>query len=426
MEYHLDMEDGGLRRLSFVCSAEEVLSEWKRAAAPFAASFRMAGFRPGRAPLEVVEKRFFQQISEAVTDALVSRFVEEALKKEALVPAAGLDYEGENAVRGRDFHFSMELCVLEDRELPDLEAVHIKEESPQADPVQESLFVRDILGRAAEKVTVTEGHPQDGDVVQVEVTGKMDGQVVPGMNTGSCRMRLMPARPGEKVPDLDPIVRALSIGETGSGSTPCPDNYPDPSMRGRNIELVVTLRGIEREKLPSLTDETARKLGFRDVDALRTSAHVRALEMDRLRGLAEGKRALQNVLESWEGFEAPEALVLQCRREVMHRSRRYLQRQFDSSDRLKETLDLMKEESGEKARRKARARALLLTWAAHAGVAISDGDFQRMLAARAARNNMNVEAYRRGLVRTGELFELRAAMLEERALTELMKKVFRP
>ena len=250
MEYKLEVEDGGLRRLSFTCPAGEVLSAWKKAAQPFSASFRMAGFRPGKAPLEVVEKRFYQQISDAATDALVDAAVDDALRRETLAPAAGLVYEGGNAVRGRDFCFRMECCVLENRDVPDLSSVHIKEEEPRADPVQESLFVREILGRAAEKMSVTEGRPQDGDLVEVEVTGKMDGETVPGMHTGTCRMRLMSARPGEKTPDLDPIVRGLSVGETGSGSTPCPDNYPDPSMRGRDIELVVTLRGIERETLP--------------------------------------------------------------------------------------------------------------------------------------------------------------------------------
>ena len=57
---------------------------------------------------------------------------------------------------------------------------------------------------------------------------------------------------------------------------------------------------------------------------------------------------------------------------------------------------------------------------------LAGDEFERVLAARAARKNMDVAGYRRSLVRTGELFELRAAMLEERALNELMKKVFRP
>lgn len=426
MEYQLDSEDGGLRRLKITFSSQEVLAEWKKAALPFGGAFRMAGFRPGKAPLEILEKRFFQQISDTATDALVSRGIDRALAEESLEPAAGLRYEGDNARRGQDFVFSVEFCVLEEGKVPDLEAIHVLEEAPQADPVQESLFMRDILGRAAERVTVTEGHPQDGDIVQIEVTGKMDGRVVAGMNTGSCRMRLMPPRPGEKTPDLDPVVRSLLVGETGTGTTVCPDNYPDPSMRGRDIDLVVTLKGIERETLPVLTDDVAKKLGFRDAGALSASAHARALEMDRVHKYSEGKKVLQNRLENMEGFEAPRALVQQCQREALHRSRQYLQHQFDSVDKLKETLAVMKSEAGETARGKARARALLLGWARVMGIRVPEEEYERVLAVRAARKNMDVENYRQGLARTGELFELRAAMLEERALNELMKKVFRP
>ena len=197
-------------------------------------------------------------------------------------------------------------------------------------------------------------------------------------------------------------------------------------MRGRDIELVVTLRGIERETLPPLTDEVARSLGFRDARVLTASAHARALEMDRLHKFSEGRRALQARLESWEGFDAPEALVRQCRREAMRRSRQYLQRKFESPEKLKETLEVMKKEAERQARGKARARALLLLWAEREGVNLAGDEFERVLAARAARKNMDAAGYRRSLVRTGELFELRAAMLEERALNELMKKVFRP
>ena len=426
MEYQVEVKEGGLRALSCTFTASEVLAEWKKAASVFGASFRMAGFRPGHAPLEVLERQFFRQISETVTDALVSRGVEDVLARESLCPVSGIDYEGEDAVRGKAFRFRADCCVLEDGEIPDLESLHIREEAPQADPVQESLFLRDMLGRASDRTFVTEGRPLDGDVVEVEVTGKMDGRELPGMKTGSCRMRLMPPRPGEKVPDLDPIVRKLCVGETGSGTTPCPENYPDPSMRGRDIELVVTLRGIEREKLPELTDQLARDLGFRDAATVRAAAHARALEMDRLHKLSEGRRELRLRLEGWEGFDAPSALVRHCQREAMRRSRQYLRSQFESTDALKNALSIMKKEAEEKACGQARARALLLGWAKLKGMDVSAEEWKRVIDGRAARRNRNVEEYRRSLARTGELFELRAAMLEEQALNELMKRVFRP
>ncbi len=426
MEYTIEKKNGGWCRLSCSFSSDEVLSAWKNAAVPFGLFFRMAGFRPGKVPLEVVERRFYPQISDAVTDMLVDRAVTAVCERDRLTPVTCFEYQGENARRGRAFAFALSFCILEQGEIPDPESIHVQIQEARADPVQEELFLRELLIREGRKISVTEGRPQNGDLVEVEVTGRMDGRTVPGMNTGICRMRLMPVRTGEKVPDLDPVVRSLSIGETGTGCTRCPDNYPDPSMRGRQIELVVTLRGVEREELPVVTDELARKLGFHDATALRRSAHVRALEMDRVHRLSEGRRMLRETIERQYGVDVPEALVNACRREVMLRSRRYLQRQFGSPDSLKTTLELMRQEAGEKAERKARARMILLAWAEKRGLRLGGDEYDRVLAGRAARRNMDVASYRLSLARSGELFELRAGMLEEKALDELMKKVFRP
>ena len=423
MEYQLEKGEDGLCRLHGTLSEAEVLTAWKKAAAPFSASFRMAGFRPGKAPLEVLEKRFGPQITEEATTELVERVVNAALAREGVTPVSGFSYGGQGAARGRAFTFSLEFCVLDDMALPALEELSVKEKAAVADPVQEELFLRDMLARIGKRVTVTEGSPQDFDFVDAEVTGRIDGRILPGMKTGSCRMRLVPNRPGEKAPDLDPVVRRLAVGETGTGTTVCPDNYPDPSLRGRDIELTVKLCGMEREELPPLTDETAQKLGFRNVEALKAAAREQALALGARHARSEERSALVSELENLQDFEAPAALTEKCRREAMRLSRQYLSPQYASSESLKESRARMREEAEDKARRKARVRALLLGWARKEGIDVSEEELGRVLAGRAARQNMDVISYRRSLALGGEVFELRAAMLEERALDALLKKV---
>ena len=426
MEYHVEKGEGGACRLTCFFSAADVTAEWKKAAAPFASSFRMAGFRPGRAPLEVLERQFGRQIAEETTDALVGRGVKKALSAEGLLPVTAFTYEGENALRGRDFRFSVSFGVLPDAETPDFSSLRIEGRIPAADAGQDAAALRDMLGRMAERVPVKEGRPQDGDIVQADVTGRIDGRVVPGMNTGPCRMRLMPLMPGEKAPDLAPVIRSLSIGETGTGTTVCPDNYPDPSLRGRDIELTVTLRSVEREILPPLTEETARRLGFSGVEALENAAHELALERSGARLHMEAKRELMERLEAWEGVEAPSCLVEHCRREAMRRSRQYLQSSYESPDKLREILALMKEEAEETARKKAVRRMLLLGWARGEGLEVRDAELERVLAGRAAAQNMDAASYARSLARGGDIYEMRAAMLEERALEALLARVLRP
>ena len=422
MEYRIDKKEQGHCRLECAFSEADVQAAWKKAGIRFGSSVAIPGFRKGKVPLAVLEKQFGQQMADFATDKLVARAVEHALAREGLQPVSGLDYEGGLAERGKAFSFSMDFCVLPEGDCPDLASLPLELGDAVSDPVQEELFLREMLARGANKVQVTEGTPQDGDIISADVIGRVDGRVVPGLD-GPCRMRLMPPVEGEKAPDLDPIVRGLRIGETGVGSTPCPDNYPDPALRGRTIELSATLRSIEREELPELCDATARKLGFRNVEAMKFRAREQALDMDRLHRRSQAIQQIQNMLGAWQGFDAPELMVKQCQRDLLRRSTQYLQRQQDSGPEFVESMARMRAEAAIVAVARARARALLLMWARQNGVELPKNELDAVLRGRAARQNKHPDDYLLSVARSGEAFEIRTAMHEEKALYALFDAI---
>ena len=422
MEYRIEKGPLGHCRLECSFPEADVLAAWKEAGTRFGSSMAMPGFRKGKIPLAVLEKQFGQQMADFATDTLVSHAVEQALAREGLYPVSGLDYEGGLAERGKPFSFSVDFCILPEGECPDLSALAVDMPEPVADPVQEELFLREMLARGANKVQVTEGTPQDGDIISADVIGRVDGRTVPGLE-GPCRMRLMPPVEGEKAPDLDPIVRGLRIGETGVGSTPCPDNYPDPALRGRTIELSATLRSIEREELPELNDVTARKLGFRNVEAMKFRAREQAQDMDRLHKRSQAMQNIQNSLGNWQGFDAPELMVKQCQRDLLRRSTQYLQRQQENGPEFVESMARMRAEAAIAAVGRARARALLLMWARQNNVELPKNELDAVLRGRAARQNKHPDDYLLSVARTGEAFEIRTAMHEEKALYALFDAI---
>ncbi len=421
MDYRLEKTEHGVCRLYCSFSEADVQSAWKKAGIRFGASLAMPGFRPGKVPLAVLEKQFGQQMVDFATDKLVSRAVEHAMKREKLVPVTDFSYQGGAAERGKAFSFELEFGILPEGELPDIASIPVDMPEAVADPVQEELFLREMLARGANKVSVTEGTPQDGDIVSADVIGRVDGRAVPGLE-GPCRMRLMPPVPGEKVPDLDPIVRGLHIGETGVGTTPCPDNYPEPSLRGRTIELSATLRAIEREELPEFNDVTARKLGFRNAEAMRFRAREQAMDMDRLHKRSQALQGIQNVLENWQGYDAPEVMVKQAERDAWRRATQYIQRQA-GGEAFAASLAQMKEEAAETGIRKARCRALLLGWARSTGVELPRQELDAVLRGRAARQNKHPDDYLLSVARTGEACEIQTAMHEEKALYALLDTI---
>ena len=422
MEYTLEKGERGFCRLACSLTEAEVQDAWKKAASHFGSSVAMPGFRKGKVPAAVLEKQFGHQMVDYATDTLVSRALEHAFAREGVLPVSGLDYEGGSAERGKAFSFTVGFCILPEFECPDLTELPVVFSEPVADPVQEELFLREMLTRGANKVQVTDGTPQDGDVISADVVGSVDGRPVPGL-AGPCRMRLMPPREGERVPDLDRIVRGLRIGETGVGTTPCPDNYPEPSLRGRAIELSATLRSIERDELPELCDATARRLGFRNVEAMKFRAREQAADMDRLHKRSQALQVIQNALGEWQGFDAPELMVKQCQRDLLRRSTQYIQRQQDSGPDFVASMAQMRAEAAVAAVRRARARALLLIWARQNSIELPGNELDAVLRGRAARQNKHPEEYLLSVARTGEAFEIQAAMHEEKALYALFDAI---
>lgn len=417
MECRIEQGELGQCRAIGACTEAEVLSEWKKAAQRFAAAVHIPGFRPGKAPLPALEKQFGAQIAELVTDTLVQRALAQAFKREGITPVTGLEYEGGLAQRGLGLSFELSFGILPEFELPQLETIAVDKTEAEADPVQEELFLREMLGRGAEKVSVTEGTPQDGDLVMADVEGRVDGTPVPGL-CGPVRMRLVAPVPGEKEPELVPIIRALHVGETGTGSTLCPPDFPDHALRGRTIDITVTLRGIEREELPALNDENARKLGFRSAEAMRLRAHEQAQDMARLHKRSRALEGMQGMLEQWPGFDAPEAMVKQCTREAISRAAQKMQ-QFAAHGGMPSSLEAMEKDAASSGERKARCRTLLLGWARAHGVELPEKEADAVLRGRAARRQMSLDAYLTSTARSGDAYAIRAAMLEEKALYAL-------
>ena len=420
MEYSLERKEGGFAVLSASYAEKEVLEFWKKAASRFTPTISMAGYRPGKAPLAVVEKQFGTRIADMATDMMVDSAVRKAFEAESAASSGAFDYSGGTAARGKAFAFRIEFALRAPVRAEGLETLSLPRETPQADPVQERMILQDMAARGVEPVRVTEGTPQDGDVVVAEVTGEVDGHVVAGMSTGTCRIRLAPHVDGEKAPDLDPVVRTLRLGETGHGTTICPDNYPDPSLRGREIDLKVTVKMIERRAVPPISDELARSLGYRGEAEMRAAAHGQALDMDTHYREIQARRRLLGMLEEWQGAEPSDAMAEECRRETMRQARRYLQTGYSSGEGLKEALASMKQEAADSARRRARGKAVLLAEADARGISVSESALDAVLAPRAARQGMSTADFRLSLARTGELHAMRAAMQTEKALEALL------
>ena len=419
MEYSIEKTSPTSVSLAVTCSADEVKKAFDRAAKAIGKGMNLPGFRVGKIPVNVIKSRFASRVAADATEILADDTMMDILKKEGIRPLCPSQYHGEPAQEGKEFAFSSTFDTLPEVDLPDLETLSVVVPDPAPGDDALNAMLDQALRRVAAYEDVTDRKPQDHDLLTVDVRGTVDGRSLPGMTADNFRLQLLPVRPGAKVPEMDPIVRALNVGERGQGVMICPDNYPDPTLRGREVQLDVVLRRIQREVLPPLTDETAQKLGFKTFDDLKQevwqqtfAAHMRQIQR-------EGKHRLMEEQLARLDFPLPESLVQRFYREHLRDAEHYLKKQHADEQTIRETLEHMHDEAMEFARKKAKGHTFLLALAQRDGISVSAREAEEAVRSMTKGTGQNYEDLRKTIWETGVITAMQERMIVDRALDRL-------
>ena len=419
MEYSIEKTSPTSVSLSVTCSADEVKKAFDRAARAIGKGMNLPGFRVGKVPVNVIKSRFASRVAADATEILADDTMMDILKKEGIRPLCPSQYRGQPAAEGQEFSFSSSFDVLPEVKLPDLETLSVVVPDPAPGDDALNAMLDQALRRLAAYEDITDRKPQDHDLLTVDVRGTVDGKELPGMTADNFRLQLLPVKPGAKVPEMDPIVRALNVGERGQGVMVCPDNYPDPVLRGREVQLDVVLRRIQREVLPPLTDDTAQKLGFKTFDELKQevwqqtfAAHMRQIQR-------EGKHRLMEEQLEGQDFPLPESLVQRFYREHLRDAEHYLKKQHAAEDTIRETLEHMQEESMEFARKKAKGHTFLLALAQREGISATWQEAEDAVRAMTKGTGQNYDDLRKTRWETGVITAMQERMIADRALDRL-------
>jgi trigger factor len=218
---------------------------------------------------------------------------------------------------------------------------------------------------------------------------------------------------------MDPIVRTLQIGEQGHGVMLCPENYPDPTFRGREVQLDVVLRRIQREILPPLTDETAKQLGFDTFDALKQEVWQQTFAAKMRQIQRDGKHMLMEEQLAHLDFPLPESLIQRFFREHQRNAEHYLKKQRAEDSVIRDTLQNMREESMAFARKKAKGHTFLLALAQREGIHVSGKEAEDAVRAMTVGTGQNYDDIRKTVWETGMITAMQERMIADKALERL-------
>ena len=425
MAHSIEVVSPVSRKISVTVPAEEVNAALNAAAREVGASVTLPGFRKGKAPVSVIEKRFAGEVISRATESLVERRVADILKEEDIKPMSRLDYEGGQIVRGQDLSFSFSFETLpDDVKLPeDLSALTVEMDSSEATEEEIEAFTKRLLKSTATLEEVKESRlPENGDIVTIDVDGQVDGKSVPGMKVENYSIQLSEPKEGKELSELDNIIRSLHAGEEGDGTMVCPEDHIDESLRGKTVALHVKLNKISREILPELDEEFAKKVGFPDLATLQKMLADQANHNKAASARSEAeKKLLDSVLEG-QDFPLPEAVVKYQQVEYENEIREYLGQQGLDKAAIDESLKNMEAETRKQAEERARVQVFLTALARREKLEVSAQEVDMQIMQMAREYKQDFRKLRDALYQNGAVNDIQDRMLISKAMSLLFDK----
>jgi len=222
-------------------------------------NLKVAGFRPGKAPLDMVEKNLDQQaLQSEFIDTVLNHYYGQAMIKENLRVVGQPTVNLKKFVPFTTFEFDVTVDILGDVKLPDYKK--IKKTKTEAKITTENVaeVIESLRKRLAEKNEVKRA-AKDGDEVTIDFKGTdAKGNPVDGADGKDYPLLL---GGNTFIPGFEPEVVGIKIGDTKTFTIPFPKDYGVTALQGKKVTFEISAKKIAELVLPKADDDFASKAG---------------------------------------------------------------------------------------------------------------------------------------------------------------------
>lgn len=273
MQATLESLNGLERRLNVSLPLTEIDTEVSARLKKIARTAKLAGFRPGKVPLKIVEQQFGPQVRQEVLGDVVKKSFGDAVREQNLRVAGLPSIEPRSGGEGGGaFEYSATFEVYPEVTVTDVSSLQFKRpvhEIVEAD-VDRTL---EILRRQRVKFDPVERPAATEDLVTIDYRGTIDGVEFPG---GSASDHGVILGQGRLLPEFESHLVGLSAGATAAFDLQFPDTYHGKDVAGKTARFEVTLQRVAAPRLPDLDAEFAKQMGIEDGDLEKLRAEVRS------------------------------------------------------------------------------------------------------------------------------------------------------
>jgi len=306
---------------------------------------KVQGFRPGKAPLKMVDAMYGADIrNEVLNDAVVKAFYEVVEAQKLRVAGLPRFNEVENQDDENTFKIDAQFEVFPEVKVGDLSAQEVEKATTEVSDAEVDKTIEILRGQRT-RYNHVERAAQKEDRVIIDFAGKIDGEAFDG---GSAENYPFVLGQGQMLPEFEAGVEGLKEGESKDVEVSFPEDYHGKEVAGKTATFTITLRNVSAATLPEVDEEFAKQLGIVDGDVAKMRDEVKknvSREVNR-RVAEKNKAAVMDALLAVTEFDVPAALVQEETGRMMQDARQnFINQGFDAKQLPELPADMFTEQA---------------------------------------------------------------------------------
>ena len=401
------------RELDLEIPAEEVTKATERVAKELARVARVPGFRPGKAPISLIKRRFADDIKGEVLQSLVPERVEKAVVEQKLSPVSQPQVDKLDFNEGQPLKFRAVFEVLPEFELGTYKGLEI--EMPPMDVTDEDVnkALEETRERAAAFAPVEGRAVENGDFAQLKLVGTpADGGEAINADSVLCHVGAE-----ETMEPFNTSLLGANIGDHKEFDVEYPADYPDEKLAGKKFHYAADVTGIKTKQLPELNDEFAKDVSdAATLEELKTKIRESLIhQRDHRQRDLQRERVIAELVKLHD-FPVPESLVESQMDVRLERMVRSLAQQGVDPRAVNLDWSALRGRQQERAKDDVKAELIIDRIASTEKIDVTDEEVEHELEHLASHSGESVEAIRARLTKQGALDRMKAKLRSDKTL----------
>ena len=422
--------DSCKKKIKFDIAYKDYQAKVQSSYLALARQVKVPGFRPGKAPMSMLEKRFGPNVKKEVMTQLVSERLAEVIEEKgfrSVSPPKILEVEAEE---GTDISVSASVEIVPEFKINDYSKVEIPIEITRVTDEDVNQAINYQRERQGTKVQVLDRPVEDKDFVKLDFNGTLNGEAFEG---GKGSDHIVQIGSEYLLKDMGNQLIGMSVDEEKDIPVQIPENYSsNKSIAGKEVIFHVSLKGIQKNQLPELNDDFAKNIDLKDKFASLEDMKlkIRSQLEEHARGDAhrEAKKIAAKKITEMNPIEVPEGLVEEQIKHMVVQALKKEQQAKNQTESINEeeihVTDSQKKEHRENAIQLLQQELVLDQLASNLNIKIDESELN------AEVNNMvrmlgetNAHKMKKQWEQNGVLARLQSRIKRDKTLDAVMKEV---